>query len=72
MEVNESPKERIVRGSAGALLVIFALFLEGPYDVFQGMFGITLLVVGGLSLVTGVVGRCPVYALCGVKYSPEN
>jgi hypothetical protein len=72
MEVNESPRERIVRGSAGAMLLMAAFFLEGPYDVFQGMFGIALLVVGGLSLVTGLVGRCPVYALCGVKYSREN
>ena len=72
MEVNESPTERIARSSVGAFLVIFAFFLEGPYDIFQGMFGIALLVIGGLSLVTGLFGRCPVYALCGVKYPPER
>jgi len=72
MEANESPRERIVRGTVGAFLVIFALFLEGPYDIFQGMFAIALLVVGGMFLASGLVGWCPIYALFGVKYSPER
>lgn len=73
MKMNESPKERIIRGSAGAALLIFASFLQGPYDIFQGIFGISLLVIGGLSLVTGVAGWCPIYALLGAgSYSPER
>jgi hypothetical protein len=73
MKMNESPKERIVRGSAGAGLLIFASFLQGPYDIFQSIFGILLLAVGGISLVTGVVGWCPIHALLGTgSYSPEK
>jgi Inner membrane protein YgaP-like, transmembrane domain len=67
MTTNESPKDRMVRGSLGALLLIVAFSLEGPFDVFQGVFGITLLMVGGLSLATGLVGWCPVYALLGIS-----
>ena len=73
MKMNESPRERIIRGSVGAVLLIFASFLQGPYDIFQGIFGIALLVFGGMSLVSGVVGWCPIYALLGIStYSPEK
>lgn len=66
MKMNESPKERIIRGSAGAVLLIFASFLQGPYDIFQGIFGMSLVMFGGMSLVTGLVGWCPIKALLGV------
>jgi hypothetical protein len=56
LKVTERPTERIVRGAAGALLLIFASFVQGPYDFFQIIFGISLLVCGGMSLVTGLVG----------------
>jgi hypothetical protein len=73
MKMNESPAERIVRGSIGALLLIIAFSLEGPYDIFQGIFGISMLVAGGISLTTGLVGWCPLYALFGLnRYSPER
>jgi hypothetical protein len=71
--MNESPRERIIRGSAGAVLLIFASFVQGPYDIFQGIFEISILVVGTMSLVTGLVGWCPINALLGVgSYSPEK
>jgi len=73
MKMNESPTERIIRGSAGAVLLIFASFLQGPYDIFQSIFGISLLMFGGMSLVTGLVGWCPIKALMGYgPYSSEN
>jgi hypothetical protein len=73
MKMNESPTERIIRGSAGAVLLIFASFLQGPYDIFESIFGMSLLIFGGMSLVTGLVGYCPIKALLGVSdYSPEK
>jgi hypothetical protein len=73
MKMNESPTERIVRASAGAALLIMASFLQGPYDIFQSIFGMSLLVFGGMSLVTGLVGYCPIKALMGVSpYSPKE
>jgi len=65
MKMNESPKERIIRGSAGAVLLIFVSFLQGPYDIFQSIFGMSLLMFGAMSLVTGLVGYCPIKALMG-------
>jgi len=67
MKRNESPRERILRGSAGALMLIFAFYLQGPFDIFQGIFGIGLLMMGGVSLITGLVGWCPIYALLGIR-----
>jgi hypothetical protein len=73
MKMNESPTERIVRASAGAVLLIMASFLQGPYDIFQSIFGMSLLVFGGMSLVTGLVGYCPIKALMGVSpHSPKE
>jgi len=60
-KVTESPSERIIRGSAGAVLLIFASFLQGPYDIFEAMFGISFLVFGGMSLATGLVGWRPMF-----------
>jgi hypothetical protein len=71
LKVTESPSERIVRGAAGASLLIFAYFLEGPYDIFQCIFGISLLVFGGLSLATGLVSWRPMFQ-SSLKAGPSH
>ena len=58
MKTNESGLDRVIRVIAGiALLVLFFS------NIISGTFGIVLAVIGGVLLVTGAVGFCPLYAL---------
>ena len=37
-----------------------------------GVFGIVLLVLGGVFVLTGLVGSCPLYSLFGLKTCPAK
>ncbi|HTX78498.1 MAG TPA: DUF2892 domain-containing protein [Longilinea sp.] len=58
MKTNESSLDRSIRIIAGVILL--ALYF---LSVVTGTFGIILLVVGAIALLTGIVGFCPLYAL---------
>ena len=58
MKANESGLDRLIRVVLG--IVLLALNFGG---VVTGGFGIVLLIVGALSLLTGIAGICPLYAL---------
>jgi hypothetical protein len=58
MKANESGVDRIIRVVLG--IVLLALSFGG---VVSGGWGIVLLVVGAIALLTGVVGFCPLYAV---------
>ena len=58
MKINESSLDRLFRVVLGIALVV--LNLAG---VVTGGWGIVLLVVGALAIVTGIIGFCPLYAL---------
>ncbi len=62
MKSNESSLDRVIRVVFG--IVLLALNLGG---VVTGSWGIVLLVVGGLAIVTGLIGFCPLYALLKIR-----
>lgn len=58
MKTNESNTDRVIRAVLGiALLVI------GFGGVISGTLGLVFKIVGGLLLLTGAVGFCPIYTL---------
>lgn len=59
---NESGIDRIIRVVLG--IVLIALNLGG---VVTGGWGLALLVVGVIALLTGVIGFCPLYALLKIS-----
>ena len=65
MKLNEGAIDRVIRGVAGALLLVVGLVLV------KGTIGIVLDVLGAILLVTGVVGFCPLYALFGINTSKK-
>ncbi len=58
MKANESAVDRLIRVLLG--IVLLALNFA---DVVTGSWGIVLLVLGGIVLITGIVGFCPLYAI---------
>ena len=64
MKVNESKVDRIIRVVVGLLFLV--LFLT---NTVTGTLGTILLVLGALSVVTGLIGFCPIYALLKTKTS---
>lgn len=64
MKVNESKVDRIIRVVVGLLFLV--LFLT---NTVAGTLGTILLVLGALSVVTGLIGFCPIYALLKTKTS---
>ena len=61
MKLNEGSTDRAIRAIAGLVLVIFGLL------TVKGVFGIVLAVIGGVLVVTGAVGFCPLYTLFGIN-----
>lgn len=62
MKLNESNIDRIIRAVAGVVL----LYL-GFGGVFSGALAVVADVLGGILLLTGAVGFCPIYA--ALKFS---
>jgi len=58
MKANESGLDRLIRVVLG--IALLALNFGG---VVTGGFGIVLVVVGALALLTGILGFCPLYAV---------
>ncbi len=62
MKTNVSKTDRIIRIILGALLL--ALGLGG---VIGGTLGVVFIILGFISVITGLVGFCPLYALLKIK-----
>lgn len=67
MKCNVGSADRIVRVVLGLVLLALGLFV-----ISGGVLGWVLIVVGAISLVTGLASRCPAYVLfkintCKVK-----
>ncbi len=62
MKSNESNLDRVIRVVLG--IAMLALTLAG---VVTSGWGIVLLVVGALAIVTGLIGFCPLYALLKIR-----
>jgi hypothetical protein len=58
MKTNESNIDRYIRVIAG-----IALSVLGWANIVPGTFGLIFKIVGGLALLTGLVGFCPIYAI---------
>jgi hypothetical protein len=56
--INEAPWDRIVR----VILGLGLLYLAWA-GVVTGGWGMVLVIVGAVALLTGVVGFCPLYAV---------
>ena len=68
MEGNEGPIDRIVRSVVGAaLLAVVAFSFEGPIALVEGVIALAAGVAGAVTLLTGLVGWCPAYALLGIR-----
>jgi Inner membrane protein YgaP-like, transmembrane domain len=64
METNERPIDRIIRATVGAILLVIVFYsLEGPVALVEGAISLSFGIVGAFSLVTGLIGWCPAYAL---------
>ena len=62
MKVNIHPAERAMRVLVGAALV--SLAFTGPENPW--------FLLGGIPLLTGVLGWCPPYALLGISTCPKK
>ena len=68
MEGNEGPIDRIVRSVVGAALVaVVAFSFEGPIALVEGVIALALGAFGAVTLLTGLIGWCPAYALLGIR-----
>jgi hypothetical protein len=65
MKVNESPRDRALRGLAGVMLVGLGYFSR------TGWLRAVFLVLGAIMLVTAATGWCSIYALLGIKSAKE-
>jgi DUF2892 family protein len=68
METNQGPLDRVVRSVVGAALLAFvAVSLEGPIALVEGIIALAIGAVGAVTLLTGLIGWCPTYALLGIS-----
>ena len=58
MTINESKTDRIIRVVLGV-----ALFALGLFGEISQTLGIVLMIIGGIAIITGAIGFCPIYAL---------
>ena len=67
MKTNESSIDRGVRAILGLVLIVAALATGQT-----GALKIVLGAVGGIALLTGLVGFCPLYAMLGINTCPRR
>lgn len=64
--INEAGWDRLVRVFGGIALIV--LYFT---DVLTGTLGIVLALLGGVFLVTGLAGWCPIYAMFRTRTNRE-
>ena len=62
MTCNLGSRERAIRVAVGMGLIVGALFVEQPGWIVGVMY-----VVGGVAMLTGLVGFCPAWKLFGLN-----
>jgi uncharacterized membrane protein len=62
MKKNESGLDRVIRVIAGLALLVLVFT-----NVIGGTLGIVLAIIGGILIVTGAIGFCPLYALLKLR-----
>ena len=62
MSHNVGGTERGIRVAIGLVLLGIAYF-----HVLTGALGVAAYVVGGVALLTALVGYCPAWAVCGIN-----
>jgi hypothetical protein len=67
MTKNMGNADRLIRILAA--IVIAILYFTGTVT---GTISIVLLIVGGIFLLTSVVGLCPLYSLLGINTCPKK
>lgn len=67
MKINMGGADRIIR-----VLIAIAIAVLYFTNVVTGTLGIILLIVGGVFLLTSVVGFCPLYAPFGIRTCPKK
>lgn len=67
MKTNESSMDRGIRAVLGIALIVAALATGQT-----GAVKIAVGAVGGIALLTGLVGVCPLYALLGINTCPRR
>lgn len=67
MKINMGGADRIIR-----VLIAIAIAVLYFTQVVTGTLGIILLIVGGVFLLTSVVGFCPLYAPFGIRTCPKK
>lgn len=74
MKRNEGTLDRIIRVILGVILLAVGIW-GCVWGCVTGALMWVLIVVGAIALVTGIIGWCCVYALCGwstCKVAPEK
>lgn len=73
MTTNEGLVDRLIRGLVGAILLAFAAFsLEGPIDIIDVGIALGIGILGTVTLLTGLIGWCPAFALLGIDACPPS
>lgn len=67
MKKNMGGADRIIRLMIAAIIAI--LFFT---NVITGTLGIILLILGGVFVLTSLVGFCPLYTLVRINTCPKN
>ena len=67
MKKNMGNLDKIIR-------IILAVVMAGLYfgGIVSGTFGIVLVVLAGVFLLTSLVSFCPLYTLVGLNTCPKN
>lgn len=67
MKKNMGIADRVIRLIVAALIAV--LYFTGTVT---GTLGITLLILGGVFVLTSLVGFCPLYLLFGISTCPAK
>jgi len=67
VQANERGIDRLIRAATGAVMLIVAVIsFSGPFAVIEGTIALALGIIGAVSLLTGLMGWCPFYAMLGI------
>lgn len=73
LPVNEGKTDRIIRVALGMISIVLAIILyftlNAPLDL---TLLIILLIIGSVSLITGITGFCGLYKLFGISTVKES
>ena len=65
MQTNENAIDRMMRTILGAVLLIVAFTVLGAQS--GAILGIAAAAIGAILILTGLIGFCPAYKICGLS-----